>query len=76
MLFLRQRWWDLIIIIIIAPAKLISASEIRLIKEFVNKGGTLLLTSGYSERGCIKYLLGEFDLDILNIPLGPYQGCF
>lgn len=58
------------LLLIIAPAKPFHERELKLLQEFVRRGGSLILTVGWEEKTGCKRLLQYFGLDIGNIPLG------
>lgn len=58
------------LVIIIAPAKPFADRELKLIEEFVRRGGSLILTVGWEEKAGCERLLQYFGFDIGNIPLG------
>lgn len=61
-------------IILNAPTKKLKDEEVEFIKEYIKKGGVVLLATGYDDKEASMPLLREFGLDILDIPLGsvPY----
>ncbi len=60
------------VLVIIGPTKKYTLSEADTIKNFVYSGGILVLSVGYSESESVDLILNEFDLSIVNIPLGSY----
>jgi len=59
------------ILIFNAPTKLFSNREVDAIKQFMNNGGLVILSTGYTDKEASMPLLREFELDIYDIPLGP-----
>jgi hypothetical protein len=59
------------IMVIIAPTRGYSSGEVKDIVSFVERGGLLILSAGVTERDAVVPLLGRFEMDIGNVPLGP-----
>ncbi|MBD3179730.1 MAG: hypothetical protein GF417_09050 [Candidatus Latescibacteria bacterium] len=59
------------ILVLIAPTESFSNKEIEYIRNYVSHGGLLIINTGYPYRDAVQPLLTEFELDILNLPLGP-----
>jgi len=59
------------ILIFNAPTESFSDSEVDAIKQFMNNGGLVILSTGYPDKEASMPLLREFELDIYDIPLGP-----
>jgi len=59
------------ILIFNAPTKMFSTDEVEFIKQYMNGGGLVILSTGYEDKDASMPLLNEFDLDIYDIPLGP-----
>ena len=59
------------ILLIVAPNEPFSDKEVKDMMRFMEKGGLIILSSGYQCRDCVIPLLNKFKLDIDNIPLGP-----
>jgi len=58
------------VLVIIAPTKPYSHKEAGMIGNFVEGGGLLIISSGYTNKGPLEPVLDLFDLDISKIPLG------
>lgn len=58
------------LLVIVAPAKEFSPSEIRVIRKFVEGGGLLILTTGSEEFAGSRSLSAEFGLGVGDTPLG------
>ncbi len=56
---------------LIAPTMDFTTSEVNDIVSFVENGGLLVLSIGFSDKKASNKILSEFELDILSEPLGP-----
>ena len=54
-----------------APTKSFTGDEVDFLKQYMLKGGFIVLATGYEDRYASLPLLDEFDISIENIPLGP-----
>lgn len=54
----------------VAPTQAYSPSEIETLKQFMNAGGTMLLSVGWEEKAGAQTLLDEFKIEIPDEPLG------
>ncbi len=68
--FDSQRILDAEILVVIAPAKPFNEKEVKVITEYVRRGGYLILTVGWEEKASCRRFLQQFKLDLENIPLG------
>ena len=59
------------ILVFNAPTKAFSSGEVDYLKEFMNKGGLVILSTSFEDKEASMPLLKEFSLDIDEIPLGP-----
>jgi hypothetical protein len=59
------------ILILNAPTKAFSDGEVESIKQFMNDGGLIILSTGFEDKDASIPLLSEFGLDVDEIPLGP-----
>jgi len=71
--FSKQKILNSDILIFIAPTKPFTSKEIEIIKEYVRKGGIVILAVGYEEKGGSLKLMNSFGFRVLNIPLGYFQ---
>ncbi len=62
---------DCKLMVIVAPARPFSETEVTTLEKFVNRGGFLILSVGYEEKEASQKILNRFRVDIDNIPLGP-----
>ncbi|MCD6468177.1 MAG: hypothetical protein J7L32_02555 [Thermoplasmata archaeon] len=69
--FSKERLSNCKILVIIAPTERFTGQEVGFIREFMVKGGLVIVGAGYYERNNVLPLLKPLDLDIENIPLGP-----
>ncbi|MCX6666543.1 MAG: hypothetical protein NT038_10895 [Euryarchaeota archaeon] len=58
-------------LILIAPTKSFSQSEINIIETFIHNGGLVILSAGYEDKKIIQPLIDVFGFDISSSPLGP-----
>lgn len=58
------------VLVLIAPKKQFSGSEIEAIEHFVSQGGLLLITAGYEQSAALGGLLSRFSLELEPVPLG------
>ncbi|RLF36751.1 MAG: hypothetical protein DRN08_00740 [Thermoplasmata archaeon] len=74
-LLLRELSWNKIsnanMLIFNAPTKSFTSTEIDLIKQYMEKGGIVILSAGYEDKYPLFPLLQNLQLDIQDIPLGP-----
>lgn len=68
--FDRERLFQAKLFITIAPAQRYSSGEVALLREFVKKGGRLVMAVGWEEMEASLPLLESFGLGIDGIPLG------
>lgn len=71
--FSKQKILNSDILIFIAPTKPFTNKEIKIIKEYINQGGILILAVGYEEKGASLGLMNSFGFGISNVPLGYFQ---
>jgi hypothetical protein len=71
--FSKQKILNSDLLIFIAPTKPFTNKEIKIIKEYIKKGGIVILAVGYEEKGGSLRLMNSFGFRILNIPLGYFQ---
>jgi len=55
----------------VAPSKAFNNKEIVQLKEFMQQGGAVIISTGHNDKGGSTPLLNAFDLDIAGTPLGP-----
>lgn len=61
------------LVVITAPTRAYTAREKAGLKTFVERGGVLVMNSGWEEKGpAMQALLDTFGLDVLPIPCGPF----
>jgi hypothetical protein len=74
-LFLKDFTKDIIknskIIVLNAPTNKFSNNEVDFIIDYISSGGLVILAAGYEDKNPSVDIIKKFDLDILNIPLGP-----
>jgi hypothetical protein len=58
------------VLAVVAPARSFSPKEINAINSFVDRGGLLVVTSGYEESDGSRSLLADFGMSVGDIPLG------
>jgi hypothetical protein len=61
------------LVAIVAPAKPYTRAEIAILRTYVERGGTLLVAVGWEESYASRPLLGAFDIEMENLPLGYFQ---
>jgi hypothetical protein len=61
------------ILVVVAPAQAFSRSQLEVIEDFVNRGGILLLSTGYEEKDGSESLLSLFGARIRNVPLAHFE---
>jgi hypothetical protein len=59
------------ILIFNAPTKSFNPDEIKYLMQYMSNGGIIILATGYPDKEAANTLLEKFNLDIINIPLGP-----
>jgi hypothetical protein len=59
------------ILVFIAPTKTFTGDEVAVLKQYMTKGGFVILATGYEDKDASLPLLKEFDVDIQHTPLGP-----
>ena len=57
----------------VAPVRPFTGSEIGALEEFIEKGGTFILCTGWEEAGGSAALLRRVGLTVANMPLGPIE---
>ena len=57
----------------VAPVRPFNGSEVGALEEFVEKGGTFILCTGWEEAGGSAALLRRAGLTVANMPLGPVE---
>jgi len=68
--FKPERVRDSKILAVIAPSKPFTTAEISTIRDFVRKGGLLIVSAGWEESEAVTPLLEEFGMRVENVPLG------
>ena len=68
--FKPERVRDSKILAVIAPSKPFTTAEISTIRDFVQKGGLLIVSAGWEESEAVTPLLEEFGMRVENVPLG------
>lgn len=58
------------LLLIVAPTIEFNASELSILKEYMQNGGTIFYTVGWEEMAASKSFLKEFNLTIDSVPLG------
>jgi hypothetical protein len=61
------------LLVIISPSQPFSKKELEWINDYLERGGDLILTVGWEEKGGALPLLRALDMDIENIPLGNFD---
>lgn len=61
------------LLVLIAPGDRFSAREVRIIVDWVERGGKLLVSVGWEESEASEGVLAPFGLSVGNIPLGPVE---
>jgi len=61
------------LLVIVAPSREFSRSDVQTVLEYVAGGGTVILTSGYEDLAATRRLLDAFNLDIPYTPLGRFM---
>ncbi|MDH7517953.1 MAG: hypothetical protein QHH19_06385 [Candidatus Thermoplasmatota archaeon] len=69
--FSKDKIKNSVILIFNAPTKTFSGDEIEFLKQYIQNGGLVILSTGYPDKDASMPLLREFGLDIADIPLGP-----
>jgi hypothetical protein len=59
-------------IILNAPTQSITSAEVEFLNQYMSKGGIIILATGYSDKESANNLLTKYDLNILDVPLGPF----
>ena len=60
------------ILILNAPAQSITTDEVEFLHNYISNGGIIILATGYFDKDAAINLLNKYDLDILDVPLGPF----
>lgn len=60
------------ILIFNAPTKSLTTDEVDFLHKYMSDGGIIILATGYPDKEAASSLLKKYDLDILNVPLGPF----
>jgi hypothetical protein len=61
------------VLIVIAPARRFSRAEVGVLKDLVESGGIVILTTGYEEKDGSEALLRLFGAQLLNVPLAQFE---
>ena len=61
------------LLVVVAPSVEFSARDVRVVREYVDGGGTVILSSGYEDIAATRRLLAEFRMDIPYTPLGRFM---
>ncbi len=70
--FERKKLEQADILVLVAPSAPFTKKEIRWINDFVNKGGTLILTVGWEERQASESLMEVWGFSIEHLPLAQF----
>ena len=70
--FEKKRLEQADLLVLIAPSQPFTRNEIKWIKDFVNKGGTLILTVGWEEKEASLPLMESFGFSIDYLPLAQF----
>lgn len=57
------------VLIIIAPTKPFAEHEVEVLKDFIKRGGNVILSVGWEEKEASMPILASFSLDVDNVPL-------
>ena len=60
------------ILIFNAPTQSITTDEEEFLNKYMLNGGIIILATGYPDKEAASTFLKKYDLDILNVPLGPF----
>ncbi|MBT9174923.1 MAG: hypothetical protein DDT22_00589 [candidate division WS2 bacterium] len=69
--FDRQRIANSKVLVLISPSKPFRRGETSFLKEYMEKGGLVVVSAGFTEQKGVYHLLSEVKLDIEPLPLGP-----
>jgi hypothetical protein len=61
------------LLVVIAPARRFGTAELDLLREFVEAGGVLIVSTGYEEKDGSESLLALFGVELENIPLAHFE---
>ena len=59
-------------LIIIAPTQSFNSDELEFLHQYMSSGGIIILSTGYTDKEAVSSILEKYDLDIINVPLGPF----
>jgi hypothetical protein len=60
------------LLVLVAPSRPFSGSEVKALDTYVRNGGLLFLAVGYEEKKGSQSILRHFGFDIANTPLGAF----
>ncbi len=69
--FNREKIENSEILILNAPTKKFTTSEVEFLMDYMKDGGLIVLATGYEDKEASMPILDEFGLDIYDFPLGP-----
>lgn len=58
---------------IVAPARRFSERDIAIVRDYLERGGTVLISVGWEESAAARPLLSAFDMEVENVPLGFFR---
>jgi hypothetical protein len=70
--FLPERIEKSKMLIFNAPSQSITSDEVEFLSIYMSNGGIIILATGYSDKSAISNLLDKYNIDILDVPLGPF----
>jgi hypothetical protein len=59
-------------LIFTAPSQSITPDEVEFLSKYMSNGGIIILATGYSDKLAVSNLLDKYNIDILDVPLGPF----
>lgn len=69
--FDRQRIAKSKVLVLISPSKPLRRGETTFLKEYMEKGGLVMVSAGFTDQKGVYHLLSEVKLSIEPLPLGP-----
>ena len=69
--FDRQRISNSKVLVLISPSKPLRRGETSFLKEYMEKGGLVVVSAGFTDQKGVYHLLSEVKLGIEPLPLGP-----
>lgn len=59
-------------LIFIAPTQSFNSNELEFLNQYMSNGGIIILSTGFPDKEAVSSFLEKYDLDIINVPLGPF----